>query len=74
LKEQQEKVMTKSIRTLSLAVAVTVLSSSMPAFAAQQDSRPRPGIERPSIVVIVKRIVKRVFGITTNEDITIPKP
>ena len=65
--------MTRNIRTLAFALAVVVLSSSLPALALEPQQEPRLR-DRPSPIVIIKRIVKRLFGISTNEDVTIPKP
>ena len=60
-------------RVLALAITLTTLSSSLPAFAASSGAtqlRDRDG----SIVVIVRRAIKRFFGITNDDGITIPKP
>ncbi|HKR66774.1 MAG TPA: hypothetical protein VJZ00_23815 [Thermoanaerobaculia bacterium] len=60
-------------RSFALALSLVILSSSLPVFAAEPRVKDRSG-EHPSIVVVVKRLVKRLFGITTNDDMTVPKP
>lgn len=67
--------MRNTTRSLALALSVVILSSSVTAFAAEPPRK--EGIrdrERPTPIVIFKRIVKRLFGISTNEDIAGPKP
>ena len=65
--------MTRNFRTLAFALAVVILSSSLPAMALEPQTDPRMR-DRATPIVIIKRIVKRLFGISTNEDISIPKP
>ena len=61
------------VRSLALTLTVAVLSSSLPAFAAAP-SRKDGARERATPIVIVKRIIKKIIGITTLEDLTGPKP
>jgi hypothetical protein len=65
----------RTVRTLALILSIVVLTSSLPAFGADRaqdrDTRVR---DRSSITVIVKRIVKRLFGIATDDGISVPKP
>jgi hypothetical protein len=65
----------RTVRTLALVLSVVVLSSTLPALAATRTQDREVGArDRSSITVIVKRIVKRIFGIATMEEIGGPKP
>lgn len=60
--------MRKSFATvLTLVVALAVAS---PVAAAPKKERTEP----PAFSVILKKLVKKVFGVTSNADITIPIP
>lgn len=67
--------MRNTARSLALALSVFVVSSSLPASAAEpirkESIRDR---ERATPMVIFKRIVKRLFGISTNEELQGPPP
>ncbi len=64
-----------TVRTLMLATtlaAVLATTSPLAAREAREAGAPRD-VESP-IVRTVKQVVKKVFGITLNSSITIPKP
>ena len=65
--------MRHTVRAFVFVLSVVLLSSSLPASAAEQ-SRDRVVRERATPVVIVKRIIKRFFGIMSNEEMTPPHP
>ncbi len=66
--------MRHTVRAFVFVLSVVVLSSSLPAAAAEQ-VRDRGMRERETpIVVVVKRLIKRFFGITSNEEMTPPHP
>jgi hypothetical protein len=68
--EKKEKVtMRKSFTTA--AALVLVLTVASPAVAAPRN---QDRTEPPAFSVIIKKLVKKVFGITSNADITIPIP
>jgi hypothetical protein len=72
---QEESHMRNTTRSFALALSVVVLSSSVTAFAAEPIRK--EGIrdrERPTPMVIFKRVVKRLFGISTNEAPIAPIP
>jgi len=62
------------IRTLSVAATITILSSTLPAAAAARTQEPRLGDRDASVVIVIKRIVKRFFGIASNDQLTVPTP
>lgn len=66
---EKEKVMRKSIVTvLTLTVALTLAT---PAVAAPRE---RDRSQPPSLTLILKKLVKRVFGISSTGDIVAPIP
>ena len=69
-KEKKEKVtMRKSLATaIALTVAITLAS---PVAAAP---RHKDRTEPPAFAMILKKLVKKVFGITSNAEPTVPVP
>jgi hypothetical protein len=65
--------MRNTTRSLALALSVVILSSSLPAFAAEPIQKERVR-NRATPMVIFKLIVKRLFGISTNESVGGPPP
>jgi len=65
--------MRHTVRAFAVALSVFVLSSSLPAFGAEM-TRDRSIRERPSPILIIKRIVKRLFGISSETDLSEPHP
>lgn len=65
--KEKEKVMRKSFTTALVLVAA--LTVAAPTYAG-----PRDRTEPPSLTVILKKIVKRIFGVQTQADPIIPVP
>jgi hypothetical protein len=61
------------VRSLALTLTVVVLSSSLPASAAEPH-RKDGSRDRATPIMIVKRIIRKIIGITTLEDLGGPKP
>ena len=58
-------------KSFTAAVAlVVVLTAAVPATAAPRDSRSN----RPSLGMIIKQVMKKVFGISTQAVPTVPIP
>ena len=67
--KEKEKVMRKSFATaLTLTVALTLAT---PAVAAPRD---RHRSEPPSFALVVKKLIKRVFGVQITADPIVPQP
>jgi hypothetical protein len=68
--EKKEKfIMRKSFATaIALTVAIT-LASPVAAAPRKQDRT-----EPPAFAIILKKLVKKVFGVTSNADIATPVP
>ena len=65
----------RTARTLAAAIAlVTLLGSSTPALAGRASAADRISSRHDSIVQIVKRVIHRLFGVVSNETITVPRP
>lgn len=65
----------RTARTLAAAIAlVTLLGSSTPALAGRASVVDRISGRQDSIVQIVKRVIHRIFGVRSNETITVPRP
>jgi hypothetical protein len=66
-------VMRQTVRALAFTLSVVILSSSLPALGAEP-LRDRSTRERSTPTLVIKKIMKRFFGITSNEELTPPHP
>lgn len=60
--------------TVAATVLVAFVAISTPVSAREAVRRGEPRNREAGIVLVIKKFVKKVFGVTANESITIPFP
>jgi hypothetical protein len=61
-------------RALVVVLTVSILATTVPADAAERARGSRLRDRETGVVVVIKRIMKRFFGVGTDEGISDPKP
>lgn len=70
---RRNHIMRSTTRAIALTVTLAIATSTTPAFASAEGRGPRLR-DRDTIVRVIKRAIKRAFGISTTETPTIPIP